>query len=71
VDIYIGPRPPAGREANWIKTASGRNWFPFFTRAKGAALREDMEAAGTTIERRTHLVRWGEGRASSVFFRLG
>jgi hypothetical protein len=30
VDIYIGPKPPAGKEANWIQTASGRNWFPFF-----------------------------------------
>jgi len=30
VDIYIGPKPPAGKEANWIQTASGRGWFPFF-----------------------------------------
>lgn len=30
VDIYIGPRPPAGKEANWIQTASGRGWFPLF-----------------------------------------
>ena len=30
VDIYIGPRPPAGKEANWIQTASGRGWFPYF-----------------------------------------
>lgn len=30
VDIYIGPRPPAGKEANWIQTASGHGWFPFF-----------------------------------------
>jgi hypothetical protein len=30
VDIYIGPKPPSGRKANWIQTASGRNWFPFF-----------------------------------------
>lgn len=30
VDIYIGPRAPAGKEANWIQTASGRGWFPFF-----------------------------------------
>lgn len=30
VDIYIGPKPPAGKEANWIPTASGRGWFPFF-----------------------------------------
>jgi hypothetical protein len=30
VDIYIGPKPPKGKEANWIQTASGRGWFPFF-----------------------------------------
>jgi hypothetical protein len=30
VDIYIGPQPPGGKEANWIQTASGRGWFPYF-----------------------------------------
>jgi hypothetical protein len=30
VDIYIGPKPPPGKEANWIQTASGRGWFPYF-----------------------------------------
>jgi hypothetical protein len=30
VDIYIGPRPAASKEANWIQTASGRGWFPMF-----------------------------------------
>jgi hypothetical protein len=30
VDIYIGPKPPAGKEANWVPTASGRDWFPYF-----------------------------------------
>jgi len=30
VDIYIGPAPPAGEEANWIETASGRGWFTYF-----------------------------------------
>ena len=30
VDVYIGPRPLAGKETNWIQTASGRSWFPFF-----------------------------------------
>jgi hypothetical protein len=29
-DIYIGPSPPAGKEVNWIQTAAGRGWFPFF-----------------------------------------
>lgn len=29
-DIYIGPRPPAGREANWLFTPAGEPWFPWF-----------------------------------------
>jgi hypothetical protein len=30
VDIYIGAKPPAGNEANWVQTVPGRGWFPFF-----------------------------------------
>jgi hypothetical protein len=30
VDFYIGPKPPAGKEANWIQTAPGRRWFTYF-----------------------------------------
>ena len=30
VDIYYGPRAPAGHEANWIPTAAGKPWFTFF-----------------------------------------
>jgi hypothetical protein len=30
VDIYIGPKAPAGREANWIYTPAGKSWFPWF-----------------------------------------
>jgi hypothetical protein len=30
VDIYIGPMPPPGKEANWIPTVTGKSWFPFF-----------------------------------------
>jgi len=30
VDLFIGPRSPAGKEANWIQTMPGRNWFPYF-----------------------------------------
>lgn len=30
VDIYCGPKPPAGFEANWIPTVAGRNWFAYF-----------------------------------------
>lgn len=30
VDIYFGPKPPAGEESNWIYTAAGQKWFPWF-----------------------------------------
>ncbi len=30
VDIYIGPKPPAGQEANWVYTPAGKQWFPWF-----------------------------------------
>ena len=30
VDIYIGPKPPAGQESNWLYTPAGEKWFPWF-----------------------------------------
>jgi hypothetical protein len=27
VDLYFGPKAPAGKEANWIQTVSGKGWF--------------------------------------------
>ncbi len=30
VDIYIGPKPPAGKESNWLSTPAGQKWFPWF-----------------------------------------
>ena len=30
VDIYCGPRAPAGFEKNWIPTVPGKNWFTYF-----------------------------------------
>ena len=27
VDLYFGPEPPAGKEANWIQTLPGKGWF--------------------------------------------
>jgi hypothetical protein len=27
VDLYFGPKPPAGLEANWIETVPGKGWF--------------------------------------------
>ena len=27
VDLYFGPKPPAGKEANWTQTIPGKGWF--------------------------------------------
>ena len=27
VDLYFGPKPPAGKEANWMQTIPGKGWF--------------------------------------------
>ena len=29
VDIYIGPKPPNGKEGNWVPTAEGKNYFVY------------------------------------------
>jgi hypothetical protein len=30
VDIYCGPKAPAGFEKNWIPTVPSKNWFAYF-----------------------------------------
>lgn len=30
VDIYFGPKAPAGKEKNWISTVPGKGWFAYF-----------------------------------------
>jgi hypothetical protein len=30
VDVYFGPNAPAGKESNWLYTAAGEKWFPWF-----------------------------------------
>jgi len=30
VDIYFGPKAPAGSETNWVPTVAGKDWFPLF-----------------------------------------
>jgi hypothetical protein len=30
VDVYFGPKALAGKEANWVYTSEGKNWFPWF-----------------------------------------
>ena len=27
VDLYFGPKPPKGKESNWIETVPGKGWF--------------------------------------------
>jgi hypothetical protein len=27
IDLYIGPKAPSGKEANWIQTVPGKGWF--------------------------------------------
>lgn len=27
IDFYFGPKPPKGKEANWIETVPGKGWF--------------------------------------------
>jgi len=26
VDVYFGPKPPTGKEANWVRTIPGKGW---------------------------------------------
>ena len=30
VDVYFGPKPPAGRDANWVQTLPDKGWFAYF-----------------------------------------
>lgn len=30
VDVYFGPKAPAGKAANWIQTVPGKGWFAIF-----------------------------------------
>jgi hypothetical protein len=30
VDLYFGPRAPAGKSGRWIKTTPGKGWFTYF-----------------------------------------
>ena len=27
VDVYFGPKPPPGKESNWVQTMPGKGWF--------------------------------------------
>ncbi|HKE47443.1 MAG TPA: DUF1254 domain-containing protein [Rhodanobacteraceae bacterium] len=30
IDVYFGPKAPAGHEANWVQTLPGKSWFTYF-----------------------------------------
>jgi len=30
VDLYFGPKSPAGKESNWVQTMPDKAWFPYF-----------------------------------------
>jgi hypothetical protein len=30
VDLYVGPKAPAGFEKNWIASVPGKAWFSYF-----------------------------------------
>ena len=30
VDVYFGPKAPAGKQANWVQTLPGKSWFVIF-----------------------------------------
>jgi hypothetical protein len=30
IDLYVGPKAPAGKEGNWIESVPGRGWFSYF-----------------------------------------
>ena len=30
IDVYFGPKAPAGKEANWVQTNPGKGWFAYF-----------------------------------------
>ena len=30
IDVYFGPKAPAGHEANWVQTNPDKGWFTYF-----------------------------------------
>ncbi|MNQ74726.1 hypothetical protein D3C85_894920 [compost metagenome] len=31
VDLYFGPKSPAGKEKNWVQTLPGKHWFTYMS----------------------------------------
>jgi hypothetical protein len=47
VDIYCGPKVPAGFEKNWIPTVPGKNWFAYFRFYQPTEAYFDRSCTGT------------------------
>ena len=30
LELYFGPKPPTGKEGEWIQTIPGKGWFVYF-----------------------------------------
>jgi hypothetical protein len=52
VDLYFGPKAPAGWESNWLETVPGKGFYPMFRfyTPQGVVVRRDMEAAGHRVD---------------------
>jgi len=48
VDIYFGPKAPAGKERNWIETVPGKDWTMIF-RLNGPLAFWHLDAANLMI----------------------
>ena len=48
VDIYFGPKAPAGKDANWVPTDPARKFELMFRalRADQGVVRQELDAAG-------------------------
>ena len=45
VDIYVGPKAPAGKASNWVQTLPGKGWFV----ALSAAADRDTEGSAHAV----------------------
>ena len=43
VDVYFGPRAPAGKENNWIQTIPGKGWGTIL-RSAGTVVQQNLAA---------------------------
>jgi hypothetical protein len=74
VDVYFGPQAPAGKEANWVYTAEGKNWpvVPLLWSGKSSGGQELEDAGHRDSELNRFEVEWTHRPASpgSSLFRM-